>query len=111
MKQREFDRYLERDGHKCLHCGTTEGLVPQHRRNRGMGGSRLRNIPSNIIVLCSGYNGLIEQDDRAASQAVAYGWKVVGMDAPSMVPVYDRGAQGWYLLDDNYGREAIGGTI
>lgn len=106
MKPREFARYLERDGHKCLHCATTEGLVPQHRRNRGMGGSKLRDVPSNIIVLCSGYNYLIEADEQAARQAVAYGWKVVGMDSPLMVPVYDRGAQGWFLLDDNYRRVA-----
>lgn len=106
MRPREFARYLERDGHKCLHCATTEGLVPQHRKNRGMGGSKLRDVPSNIIVLCSAYNGQIEADAQAASQAVAYGWKVVGMDAPELVPVYDRGAQGWFLLDNNYGREA-----
>lgn len=111
MRQSEFDRYLRRDGEKCLHCGTTEGLVPQHRRNRGMGGSKARHTPSNIIVLCSAYNGQIEADDAAARAAVAYGWKVVGMDAPELVPVYDRTAQGWFLLDDFYGRTAIGGTI
>lgn len=112
MQAREFRKYLARDGEKCLHCGTTEGLVPQHRRNRGMGGSKARSVPSNIIVLCSAYNGEIEADAAAASRAVAYGWKVVGMDAPDMVPVYDRTAQGWFLLDDNFGRHAVpGGTL
>lgn len=109
MQAREFRKYLLRDGEKCLHCGTTEGLVPQHRRNRGMGGSKSRNVPSNIIVLCSAYNGTIEADAAAASLAVAYGWKVVGMDAPEAVPVYDRTAQGWFILDDFYRRHAVPG--
>jgi hypothetical protein len=107
MNSKQFDRYLRRDGEKCLHCGTTEGLVPQHRRNRGMGGSKARDVPSNIIVMCSAYNYEIEADAAAASKAVAYGWKVVGMDAPDMVPVYDRTAQGWFLLDNYYGRFAV----
>lgn len=106
MNQREFSRYLERDGGKCLHCGATEGLVPQHRQNRGMGGSKLRNLPSNIIVFCSTMNNAIEADARLAADAVAYGWKVQSFDDPAMTPVYDRTAQGWFLLDDYYGREA-----
>lgn len=106
MNQREFRRYLERDGGKCLHCGTTEGLVPQHRANRGMGGSKMRNLPSNIIVLCSAVNGDIESDPDLASKARAYGWKLRPFDDPTMTPVYDVTAQGWFLLDDYYGREA-----
>lgn len=111
MNSKEFRKYLQRDGEKCLHCGTTEGLVPQHRRNRGMGGSKARDVPSNVIVLCSAYNGKIEADVAAATRAVAYGWKVVGMDAPELVAVYDVTAQGWFLLDNYYGRTAIGGTL
>lgn len=106
MNQREFRRYLERDGGKCLHCGTTEGLVPQHRRNRGMGGSRARDVPSNIIVLCSAANYLIEADAGWAQRAVAFGWKIQGMDDPEMTPVYDVTAQGWFALHDDYSREA-----
>ena len=106
MNQREFRRYLDRDGGKCLHCGATEGLVPQHRRNRGMGGSRARDVPSNIIVLCSTWNNAIETDPRLAAVAVQYGWKVQGMDDPEMTPVYDVTAQGWFTLHDDYSREA-----
>lgn len=107
MNQREFRRYLDRDGGKCLHCGTTEGLVPQHRRNRGAGGSMARNVPSNIIVLCSAFNGFMEADAVAAGRAVAYGWKVQGEDAWELIPVYDVTAQGWFILDDHYGRLAV----
>lgn len=111
MKPKEFDKYMRRDGEKCLHCGTTEGLVPQHRKNRGMGGSKERDVPSNIIVMCSAFNERIEQDAEAAQRAVQYGWKVVGMDTPWLVPVYDVTAQGWFLLDDSYGRLFAGGAV
>jgi hypothetical protein len=107
MNRSTFAKLLERDGHKCLHCGTTEGLVPQHRKNRGMGGSKLRDVPSNQIVLCSGFNGLIEADATAASVAIAYGWKVEGLDAWELIPVYDVTAQGWFVLDDQYNRLAV----
>ena len=51
-------------------------------------------------------NNLIETDAYRARVAVAYGWKVAGMDDPAATAVYDATAQGWFLLDDNYSREA-----
>lgn len=107
MKPKEFARYLNRDGEKCLHCGTTEGLVPQHRQNRGMGGSKARNVPSNVVVLCSAFNGRIEADAEAAALAVAYGWKLNSWDVPGNCAVYDVTAQGWFMLDNSYRRWAI----
>jgi hypothetical protein len=107
MRRRDFDRLLERDGGKCMHCGTTEGLIPQHRKNRGMGGSKLRDVPSNLIVLCSFFNDLIEIDATAASVAIAYGWKVEGLDAWELIPVYDVTAQGWFVLDNHFNRLAV----
>ena len=29
-------RMLDRDGHKCVACGTGFDLTPQHRANRGL---------------------------------------------------------------------------
>ena len=107
MRAKEFARYLNRDGEKCLHCGATEGLVPQHRQNRGMGGSKARNVPSNIIVLCSAFNGRIEADADARLLAVTYGWKLLSWDDPEVSAVYDVTAQGWYMLDNSYRRYAI----
>jgi hypothetical protein len=49
MTKKEFQKYLDRDG-GCVHCGDTETAVPNHRANRGMGGSRERDVPSNVIV-------------------------------------------------------------
>ena len=107
MNRKEFARYLNRDGEKCLHCGTTEGLVPQHRKNRGMGGSQALDRPSNVIVLCSAFNGQIESDAASASRAVAYGWKLKSWDDPEATSVYDVTAQGWFMLDNSYRRWAV----
>lgn len=104
MNQQEFDRYLERDGWRCQHCGTTEGLVPQHRQNRGMGGSKLRDRPSNVVVLCSAMNGDIEASAASAQLALIYGWKLRAHEVPEDEPVYDHAARHWYTLDNNYGR-------
>ncbi len=107
MTPKEFARYLNRDGEKCLHCGTTEGLVPQHRKNRGMGGSKARNVPSNIIVLCSAFNGRIEADADAAILATERGWKLASWEDAEFCAVYDVTAQGWFMLDNSYRRWAV----
>jgi len=104
VNKKEFDKFLKRDGH-CLHCGATDDtLIPQHRRNRGMGGSKSRSKPSNVIVLCSYFNGLIESHSEASVTAQRYGWKLRPGQKPETTPVYDSWSGEWYLLDDNYTR-------
>lgn len=103
----EYERMLERDGYHCYHCGTTEGLVPNHRRNRGMGGSKAREVPSNVVTLCSSVNGLIESDDRWAELARRYGWKLREGEDPLGVPAYDRQARTWYMFDDTWSRMKV----
>lgn len=104
MTPKAFQRLLERDLGRCLHCGETEALSPNHRINRGMGGSKLRDQSSNLVILCSIYNGLIESDKRAHSEAVAFGWKLYSWEDPRDVPVFDRLSGNWYWLDDNFQR-------
>lgn len=105
MTPREFAKYLNRDGH-CLHCGTTETLVPQHRSNRGMGGSK-KQSPANIIVLCALYNGLIESDAKAAGMALRFGYKLSRYDNPFDKPVYDAVDNTWYFLNDDFTRSEL----
>lgn len=106
MTPQEFQKYLDRDNGHCLHCGTTEGLVPQHRINRGSGGPE---VPSNVITFCGAYNGLIEADPEAADLARGLGWKLRPWMKPDLLitPVYDRFAQAWFFLDDSYHRTAV----
>jgi len=76
MTYKQFSKLLERDGGRCYHCGAAgDNLVPQHRINRGMGGSKERERLSNIITLCSIVNGLLESDADVARLGRDKGWK------------------------------------
>lgn len=101
MRPKDFRLLLDRDGY-CLHCGETEAISPNHRKNRGMGGSKLRDVPSNLMILCSSMNSLIESDNRWAELAKKYGWKLEGWQDPQAVPVYDAIKAEWFLLTDDY---------
>jgi hypothetical protein len=103
MNRKEFERLETRDRY-CLHCGETEAVAPNHRINRGMGGSKKRNHPANYVLLCSIMNGLIESDDRWAKLAISYGWKLKPWDDPKKSPVFDSITGTWFLLDDEWGR-------
>jgi len=111
MKSTEFAKLMERDGGRCVHCGTTEGLVPQHRINRGNGGRKSLEIPSNVILLCSIENGLIESNPKRADVARAMGWKLRDWAVEDLLilPFYDRIAQSWFWLDNDYHRTAVDG--
>ena len=102
MNKKQFQNYLDRDV-ACPHCGTTgPELIPQHRANRGMGGSKLRDRPSNIIVFCSYGNGLMESSSGFAALARTLGWKLMAHEDPLTTPV--RLWDGWNVLDDNFGK-------
>lgn len=105
MNQKQFQRFIDRDGH-CPHCGTTdETLVPNHRANRGHGGHKAGNQPSNIIVLCSYMNWLIETDAATAAYAREMGWKLGRYADPLTTPVFDGATGTRWLLDNNYERK------
>jgi hypothetical protein len=104
VTKKEFAKYLARDLH-CYHCGISDDtLVPQHRQNRGMGGSRMRSKPSNVVVVCSHSNGMFESSDRASKAAQRYGWKLRAGQDPLSSPVFDAFDGVWYLFDDDFNR-------
>jgi hypothetical protein len=107
MRPKEFLRLLERDKH-CLHCGSTgDDLIPQHRANRGFGGARPDspyNRPSNLIVLCSEANFLMEFNAEFAARARMFGWKLSRWADPSVTPVWDGPKQVYVILGDDYSR-------
>lgn len=105
MNPKAFQKFLDRDK-ACVHCGTTDAtLIPQHRINRGMGGSKERNKASNIVVLCSAFNGLIEANAEAASLAMKHGIKLQSWQLPEATPVWYAAESAWYLLDNQGNRE------
>lgn len=105
MNPKAFQKFLNRD-RACVHCGTTDAtLIPQHRINRGMGGSKERNKASNIIVLCSAFNGLIEANADAAALAQAHGIKLMSWQDPESEPIYYAAESAWFLLDNQGNRK------
>ena len=105
MNGRQFALYLARDMHCPCGCGGREDtFVPQHRINRGMGGSRVLDRPSNVLVMCSHANGLIESDAKSAELARGYGWKLSRWESPEDTPFYDIATGEWYLIDNLYHR-------
>lgn len=105
MNGRQFAKYLARDLHCVCGCvGREDTLIPQHRVNRGHGGSKLLDRPANILVLCSEVNGLIESDARVAAMARSYGWKLRSWENPETKPFYDRATGEWNLIDNDFNR-------
>ncbi len=105
MRPKDFAVVLERDGYRCAHCGCGgDTLIPNHRANRGHGGSKVAERLSNVVTMCARANTDIESDAGAAAEARRYGWKLSRWEDPAVVPVYDLGLDAWYVLDDNGGR-------
>jgi hypothetical protein len=107
MTKKEFAKYLVRDADSCWHCGVSnDTLVPQHRVNRGMGGSKAPrlNNPSNIITFCSWANGLLESSPEFAEHARAMGWKLDSWNNPLQEPVFFAANGTWWLLNDDFTR-------
>lgn len=106
MKQKEFEKYLARDG-GCYHCGEKERVAPHHRANRGMGGSKKRDVPSNIVVICSHANHLMEANADFAELAYSKGWKLRISSSPSDIPIYDAQTGCWFFLRDDFTRHEL----
>jgi hypothetical protein len=107
MTPQEFRKYLQRDTY-CPHCGVgAPYLVPHHRKNRGMGGSKLLNNPSNILLVCAELNNAMESHSLTAADAKVYGWKLSSWDDPLVVPYYDSITGFAFRLKDDYTKEAI----
>ena len=88
-----------RDSH-CWHCGATDDLVPHHRKNRGMGGSKLLDGLDNLMLVCAFWNGEMESTSADAAAARGWGHKLATWEATNR-PVFDIPTSTWYtLLED-----------
>lgn len=106
MTPKEFEKYLRRDS-GCLHCGFIDVAVPHHRANRGAGGFKGGNKPSNLLVMCARANQLMESDHDWARLARTYGWKISRYDDPSEIPVWYPLEGRWFLLNDEFERQVF----
>lgn len=89
----------KRDGGQCWHCGTEENLTVHHRVNRGMGGSKLLDRASNLLLICSEFNVSMESYLPDAREARNRGIKISREATPMTVPVV-RFDSREFLLDD-----------
>jgi hypothetical protein len=69
-----------------------------------MGGSKLLDIPSNLIALCSEANVLMESNAVFRDKALLYGWKLERFRFPDQTPVYDFMKGDWFLIDNDWNR-------
>jgi hypothetical protein len=105
MTKKQFEKYLARD-RGCWHCSSTgDDLIPHHRQNRQAGGSKLRDVPSNIVVLCSQANLLLESNAEFAELGRKLGWKLRSHENPLEVPIFGHG--GWWLLNDDFTKDLL----
>jgi len=108
LNKRLRELVWHRDAGRCWHCGTTDDLVIHHRANRGMGGSKFLDRPSNCILICNRFNFLMESDLPAARLARDRGLKIKKSDSPLHIRLVrfdftewlldDRGQ--WYFMDE-----------
>lgn len=94
-----------RDEH-CWHCGTTEDLVPHHRINRGMGGSKLLDTPDNLLMICALWNGLMESSAVDAASARGWGHKLAVWEQLDTF-VFDRAVFEWFVLLPDGGKFVV----
>lgn len=99
MNKKIRELVWERDAGRCWHCGREDELVIHHRQNRGMGGSKLLDRPSNLVLLCSEYNILIESYLPAARESRNRGIKISREASPMHTPIRRFDNSEW-LLDD-----------
>jgi hypothetical protein len=99
-------KVFERDAGACWHCGATDGLSIQHRMNKQMGGSRLRDRLDNLITFCLEGNQRMESDAEFANIARDYGWKLPTWTGFSS-PVFCAWERRWYVLDEK-GNKMLG---
>ena len=106
MNQKLRAAIQDRDVCCCVRCGhycLNEPHSVHHRQVKGMGGSKHRDHPANLIVLCgtgtTGCHGYVH-----AHPTVSYrlGYLVRSTTRPESAPVWAAGAE-WVLLDDDYG--------
>ena len=90
----------QRDMYQCVHCGTTNGLSLQHRINRQMGGSKLRDTVQNLIVMCWDANMRLESSAGFAERGMAAGWKLRSWQDPLVVPVFYAPEGAFFVLTE-----------
>lgn len=93
------DLVHERDGGRCVRCGSAHRLTIHHRVNRGMGGAKEPwiNQAPNLLLACEPCNGWFEDNPMPSYAA---GWKVRRPQLPHEVEVQYADGRVYQLTSD-----------
>lgn len=106
MKASSLKKLRARDAY-CWHCGEVNDLVPHHRMNRQMGGSKVREERlDNVIMVCALYNGAMESNALVAEEARAWGHKIASWQSFNEA-VFDRVQFCWYRLHEDGSKSVL----
>lgn len=94
-------RIYERDGNKCVDCGSANNLTLQHRVSKGMGGSKMYDTYPYLITMCQPCNVALESDYYRAEKGRFNGWKLSRLSKPPVNPeeIPVKIGTGWFYLD------------
>lgn len=95
----------ERDGFRCVGCGSDQQLETHHRHLKQSGGSRLHDGIANALTLCRTHHEYAHAHRN--TEAIALGWCVLQGENPAVHPI--RAADGClYLHGDDGTRRRVG---
>lgn len=101
---------LARDAHTCQWCGRhcyPGDYSLQHRRARGMGGSKnpLARSAGNAVTMCgSGTTGCHGYAEQHRTESASRGFTVAQWQNPHDIPIRDFNGT-WWLLREDGGRD------
>ncbi|MFE7567754.1 HNH endonuclease [Streptomyces sp. NPDC057539] len=101
------DLIHERDGGRCVRCGSTHRLTFHHRVNRGKGGAREPwiNQAHNLLPACRLCNAWFEDNPKTAMEA---GWKVRRPQVPDEIEVCYADGHVYRLTSDGVRTVVVG---
>lgn len=99
ITQKLRKKIYDRDGWQCVACGIPVDLTIQHRKNRGMGGSKSLDIPENLVTMCGAHNQALEMNAEVAEIGRKNGWKLRQWDDPAVIPVRYPDGISWLLTN------------
>jgi hypothetical protein len=103
IAKKKRDTIIQRDGERCVACGSMWQLTIHHRVNRGSGGSKLFDGFAYLLTVCNPCNVSFEASAEVAEMARSLGYKLPRNVAPAidptLVPVYYQYLSKWYQLD------------
>lgn len=101
---------LARDGYRCVRCGESvfaRQYSLQHRKARGMGGTRTVETAPDLITMCgSGTTGCHGHVEAHPNEAREQGWRVDQAQDTAKVPVRVH-RRGHVLLTADYRYEDV----